>query len=101
MHKNITVANDDEILVWQSDTRTMNPTVSESLIERELERDPEGARSEWLGQFREDVSAAFPLEAIEACIVPGRSELLPSVHVGPYFGFVDPSGGRADSFTAQ
>jgi hypothetical protein len=38
--------------------------------------------------------------AIEASIVPGRSELLPSVHIGPYFGFIDPSGGRADSFTA-
>jgi hypothetical protein len=100
MHKKYHGRDDAEILVWQSDTRTMNPTVSESLIERELERDPEGARSEWLGQFREDVSAAFPWEAIEACIVPGRTELLPSVNIGPYFGFVDSSGGRADSFTA-
>jgi hypothetical protein len=99
MHKKYHGKDDNEILVWQSDTRTMNPTVSDSLIERELERDPEGARAEWLGLFREDISACFPLEAIEACIVPGRSELLPSVHVGPYFGFVDPSGGRADSFT--
>jgi hypothetical protein len=99
MHKKYHGKDDAEILVWQSDTRTMNSTVSDSLIERELERDPEGARAEWLGLFREDISACFPLEAIEACIVPGRSELLPSVHVGPYFGFVDPSGGRADSFT--
>jgi hypothetical protein len=61
---------------------------------------PEAGRAEWLGLFRDDVSAAFPLEAIEACTIPGRDELLPSAHVGPYFGFVDPSGGRADSFTA-
>src|SRR5262249_12127078 len=81
-HKKYHGKDDAEILVWQSDTRTMNPTVSDSLIERELERDPEGARAEWLGLFREDISACFPLEAIEACIVPGRSELLPSVHVG-------------------
>src|SRR4029453_2235074 len=91
--------HDKKILVRPSETRTMNITVSDSLIERELERDPEGARAEWLGLFREDISACFPLEAIEACIVPGRTELLPSAHVGPYFGFVDPSGGRANSFT--
>src|SRR5262249_47260437 len=57
MHKKYHGKDDDEILVWQSDTRTMNPTVSDSLIERELERDPEGARAEWLGLFREDISA--------------------------------------------
>src|SRR5262249_31143105 len=38
--------------------------------------------------------------AIEACTISGRTELLPSFHAGPYFGFIDPSGGRADAFTA-
>ena len=49
--------------------------------------------------FREDVSAAFPLEVIEACIIPGRMEIPYSPHVGRYFGFLDPSGGRHDAFT--
>jgi Phage Terminase len=100
MHKKYFGKDDDEVLVWTADTHSMNPTISQTFVDKEIERDPEAGRAEWLGQFREDVSAAFPLEAIEACIVPGRSELLPSVHIGPYFGFVDPSGGRADSFTA-
>src|SRR4030095_6098068 len=40
---------DDELfLVWQADTRTMNPTIDEGLVQRELERDPEGAQAEWL-----------------------------------------------------
>ena len=41
----------------------------------------------------------FPLEVIEACIVPGRMELPYSPHVSRYFGFLDPSGGRHDAFT--
>jgi hypothetical protein len=99
-HKRYWAKDDDEVLVWTADTHSMNPTISQEFIHKEIERDPEAARAEWLGQFREDVSAAFPLEAIEACTIPGRTELLPSVNVGPYLGFIDPSGGRADAFTA-
>src|SRR5262245_58493095 len=100
MHKRYWAKDDDEVLIWTADTHSMNPTISQEFIDKEIERDPEAARAEWLGQFREDVSAAFPLEAIEACTISGRTELLPSFHAGPYFGFIDPSGGRADSFTA-
>jgi hypothetical protein len=99
MHKKYHSRDDDEILVWQSATTTMNPTISQEFIDRELEKDPEAGRAEWLGLFREDVSAAFPLEAIERCIMPGRIELAPSPHVNQYFGFSDPSGGRHDAFT--
>ena len=77
----------------------MNPTISQAYIDREIEKDPEAGRAEWLGLFREDVSAAFPLEVIEACIVPGRMEIPYSPHVSRYFGFLDPSGGRHDAFT--
>lgn len=89
----------DEILVWQSDTASINPTISQNFIDKEMAKDPEAGRAEWLGLFREDVSAAFPLETIEACIIGGRTELPPSPHVYQYFGFVDPSGGRHDAFT--
>ena len=98
-HKEHYGKENDDILVWQADTASMNPTISQAYIDREIEKDPETARAEWLGLFREDVSAAFPLEVIEACIVPGRMELPCSPHVGRYFGFVDPSGGRHDAFT--
>lgn len=98
-HKEHYGKDDDEVLVWQSDTATMNPTISQKFIDKEIEKDPEAGRAEWLGLFREDVSAAFPLEVIEACIISGRSELPPSPHIQQYFGFVDPSGGRHDAFT--
>src|SRR5262245_4505301 len=99
MHKKYHGQDDDEILVWQADTATMNPTISQSFIDKEIEKDPEAGRAEWLGLFREDVSAAFPLELIEACVVPGRSEIPPSPDVPGYFAFADPSGGRHDAFT--
>jgi len=86
-------------LVWQADTASMNPTISQAYIDREIKKDPEAARAEWLGLFREDVSAAFPLEVIDACIVPGRTEIPYSPHVSHYFGFLDSSGGRHDAFT--
>jgi len=98
-HKEHYGKDDDEVLVWQSDTASMNPTISQKFIDKEIEKDPEAGRAEWLGLFREDVSAAFPLEAIERCIVPGRLELPHSPHIHQYFGFVDPSGGRHDAFT--
>jgi hypothetical protein len=49
--------------------------------------------------FREYIEAAFSLESIEACVIPGRTELLPA-HKLSYVAFVDPSGGRRDQVTA-
>jgi hypothetical protein len=97
-HKQHYGKDDDDVLVWQADTAAMNPTISQTYIDKEIEKDPEGGRAEWLGLFREDVSAAFPLELIEASIVLGRSQLLPAPDTS-YFAFVDPSGGRKDQFT--
>jgi hypothetical protein len=90
--------NDSPVLVWQADTRTMNPTITEEFIRSEIERDPDAARSEWLALFREDIEAAFSLEAIESCIIRGRTELLQATDLS-YSAFVDPSGGRRDQFT--
>jgi Phage Terminase len=61
-HKQHFGKDDDDVLVWQADTAAMNPTISQEFIDKEIEKDPESGRAEWLGLFREDVSAAFPLE---------------------------------------
>lgn len=52
-----------DVVVWQAATTTMNPTVSQSFIDSELERDPAGAAAEYLAQFRTDVEAFITLEA--------------------------------------
>jgi hypothetical protein len=90
--------DDEHILVWQADTRTMNPTIDAGLIQRELERDPDAAKAEWLAGFRDDLEAAFSLEMLEACVIKGRDEL-PASPIISYSAFVDPSGGRHDAFT--
>jgi hypothetical protein len=86
-----------DVLVWQAPTTTMNPTVSQSFIDGELECDPAGAAAEYLAQFRTDVEAFITLEAIRACVDPGVYER-PYDRRNAYFAFVDPSGGSADSF---
>ena len=85
------------ILCWQADTRTMNPTVSRAFIDAEYEKDPVSAEAEFGAQFRTDVETYVSREAVEACVEWGCSERAPldGTH---YLGFVDVSGGGADSF---
>jgi len=88
--------NDSPVLVWQAETRAMNPTVSRSIVDAAIRRDPAAAGAEYLARFRDDVESFLPLEVIESCVVPGRREL-PPLFGANFFGFVDASGGRVDS----
>jgi hypothetical protein len=87
---------DSEILIWKAPTLTMNPTISQKLIDRDMKKDPEAARSEWGAEFRSDLETFLTPEALEAVTVAGRGEL-PTSHSGNYMAFVDPSGGRGDA----
>jgi hypothetical protein len=86
------------VLVWQADTRTMNPTISQELIGEAYEDDPASAAAEYGAEFRTDVETFVSREVVEAAIVPGRFELPPVSGVN-YHAFVDPSGGSSDSMT--
>lgn len=90
--------DDSDVLCWQAATRTMNPTIPQSLIDRDMAADPEAARSEWGAEFRSDLEAFLTIEAIQAVTVQGRYELPPMPGV-TYTAFVDPSGGRKDAAT--
>ena len=91
---------DSTTLVWQADTRTMNPTVPQSFIEAETEKDPELAAAEYGAQFRDDLSSFVPREVLERSVVSGRFELQPQQGV-TYTAFADAAGGTGgDSFTA-
>jgi hypothetical protein len=90
--------DDAPVLTWQAATRTMNPTVPQSFIDEQAERDPVGAAAEYGAAFRSDIEGFISREVVDAAVVPGRHELpkLTGVH---YHGFVDPAGGSgADSF---
>jgi hypothetical protein len=86
------------ILVWQADTRTMNPTVPESVVNDAYARDPVSAAAEYGAQFRTDVSAFLNSDWLDRAVREGRHELPPQADV-QYYGFADPSGGGSDAFT--
>lgn len=87
---------DAELLFWRAASRTMNPTIPESLVQRAIKRDQQAANSEWLGQWRDDVSSYCDPAVARAAVEVGRFENTP----GPaqYAAYCDPSGGSVDSF---
>jgi len=85
-------------LIWKAPTLAMNPTINPALIESALHDDYNAARAEWLAEFRDDVENFLTVEMIEGATVAGRWQL-PPVDGVTCQAFVDPSGGRADSFT--
>ena len=82
----------------QGATLVLNATVPESIIRAAYDADPIAAAAEYGAQFRADVEAFVPREAVEACVEGGRREL-PPVPTLRYLAFVDPSGGSLDSMT--
>jgi hypothetical protein len=97
-HKQHFGKDNDPILLWQADTRTMNPTVPQRVIDEATERDPASAAAEYLAQFRSDIESYIVREVLEACVSLGIHERAPISSVS-YAAFTDPSGGSADSFT--
>jgi hypothetical protein len=99
MHRDHFGKNDDPILVWHADTRTMNPTVPSALIEQAYSDDPTAAAAEYGAQFRSDVETFMSHEAIEAVVIEGRREVLP-MPGRTYLAHFDAAGGSgADSQT--
>jgi hypothetical protein len=97
-HKQHFGKDSDPTLVWQADTRTMNPTVPQRVIDEAYERDPASAAAEYGAQFRSDIESFISREAIAACVSLDVRERAPISGIR-YLAFVDPSGGSADSFT--
>lgn len=88
----------DTVLVWQADTRSMNPTVDERFIAEAYEQDEVVASAEYGAEFRRDIENFLVREAVEAVTVPERREL-PPVSGLSYEAYCDPSGGSQDSMT--
>ncbi|MBW8042459.1 MAG: hypothetical protein FVQ85_21025 [Planctomycetes bacterium] len=83
------------VLVWNCASRVMNPTLPKKVVDEALKEDLASAKSEYLGEFRDDIAIWLPIEVIESVVHKGRRELLPKNHYR-YFAFVDVSGGRSD-----
>ncbi|MCG7853669.1 MAG: hypothetical protein MIO92_14215 [Methanosarcinaceae archaeon] len=89
--------DDEDVLVWQSTTRFMNPTFSQRTVDKAMKRDPVAAQSEYLGLFRSDLEGYLSRENIEHAT--GEYEMLLPQPGIVYKAFTDPSGGRNDSMT--
>jgi hypothetical protein len=90
--------DDSPVLIWRASAPEMNPTLPADYLQRMELDDPEGYRSEVLGEFRAGTTALFDPEAIRVCTIQGRRELPPTAG-RVYKAFLDASGGRRDAFT--
>ncbi len=94
-------------LVVQGSTVQFNPTISRELIDEAIADDPEAGRSEWLGEFRSDLSAALDPAWIESATDSGvferpRIASTPNGEAVHYVAFTDPSGGSGkDSWATR
>ena len=88
----------EDILVWTSDTVTMNPSISEKRLERERRLDPLRYEREYEAQFVSDVESFIPIAWVEAARIRDRHELPPQPRLR-YAAGVDVSGGAGkDAF---
>jgi len=75
MHKEYFGKNDPDILVWQSDTRSMNPIYPQAWIDRAYRDDPGRARAEYGGLFRDDRTSVFDIDTLRDRFSEGCREL--------------------------
>lgn len=91
--------DDDPVLVWQADSHSMNPTLSDAVIAEAYAEDPAAARSEYGAEFRSDLESYIGTDELRACVVPSRASLPPTAGAIASC-FVDAAGGAGkDSFT--
>jgi hypothetical protein len=89
----------DDVLVIQAPTRTLNPLIPQEMIDRELAEDPAGARAEYLAEFRDDIGGYLAIETLEASVDRNVTVRPPAALFHNYRSGCDPSGGAKDSFT--
>ena len=73
----------------------MNQTLPQSVVDDAMAEDMQASKSEYLGEFRDDVGEYLPRAVIERVVVSGRGHLLPRREI-QYRAFADLSGGRGD-----
>jgi len=82
----------EDVLVVKAGTLELNPTFDAAAIEKARREDPVSAAAEYDSAFRVDVESYISREAVAACVVSDRRELLPAEGVR-FSAFTDLSGG--------
>ena len=83
---------EDDVLVIQAPSRALNPTLPQRVIDEAIERDPAAARSEWLGEWRDDITCYITIELIQSAVDVGVLVRPPRDGLR-YVGFVDAASG--------
>jgi hypothetical protein len=91
--------DDSPIMVWRAPTLTMNPSFRKEVVTAALAADHQSAAAEYGSEFLTDLRAFLDEQVIQDALDHGCHERPPSLRHA-YIAFVDPSGGRRDSFTA-
>jgi hypothetical protein len=89
---------DPQVLVIHADTKSLNPTFRDVVIQRALAADPLKASAEYMGEFREQTSGYLERSILDAAVEKGVARRVPLPGI-KYRAFVDPSGGGSDSYT--
>jgi hypothetical protein len=97
-NKHFGPAGDPLILVAQGASRTFNPSLPQSVVDRAMERDQASALAEFGAEFRRDIESFVSIEAVNACVCLNERERAPKPGLN-YVAFADPSGGSNDSMT--
>jgi hypothetical protein len=82
----------DSVLVWQADSRSMNPTLLESVVAEAYERDSAAAAAEYGAEFRRDIESYIDPETLTRLVPSGLRERGP-LSAYRYAAFCDPAGG--------
>jgi hypothetical protein len=94
---------DDDVIVWNADTLSMNPTYDQRTIRRAFAKDPVSAGSEFGSggyvTFRQGKAALFDAEPITSAVVVDRYALAPVDGV-PYVAFLDMAQGARSGDSA-
>jgi hypothetical protein len=90
--------DDSDVLVWKAPTRTMNSSVSQSIVDASLAEDASSGAAEWLAEFRQGVSSYLDEATLSAAVdYDRRSPELPPQRDLRYRAFVDAASGSGDS----
>lgn len=89
--------NSDKVLVVRAATRDLNPTLDQAVVDDAMQEDPESARTEWMAEFRSDISSFLSDDELRAATRDDNG--LPPRQYVRYSAAVDMSGGRNDQFS--
>jgi Terminase large subunit, T4likevirus-type, N-terminal len=94
-HKRYFGTDSDDTLFVQGSSLQFNRTLDADAIQAQREADPTAARSEWDGEYRDEISGFLDDALIDRAIDRGRPLELPPKAGIHYRAYVDPSGGAA------